>query len=358
MKYLKDIKELKDVRVLVRMDLNVPVKNGAVLDDFRIRKILPTIKYLQDKQAKIILMSHIGDGEAKESLFPVAEHFKKIGIDCVYVQDYKKVLHNNDKIILLENLRVYDGEMQNDKSFAKELASLGDVYVNEAFAVSHRHHASISAITEFIPSYAGLLFEEEVMHLSSSFKPEHPFLFIIGGAKFETKMPLIEKFLNVADRVFVGGALANNFYKEKGREVGKSLVFPKNFNLARYFDNPRLMLPVDEIWKDDAILDVGPKTMILLQDEIRKAKHILWNGPLGLYESGFKEPTLSLAKMISEATQCGAKSILGGGDTLAVIAELGMEDRFTFISTGGGAMLEFLAMGTLPGIEALEKSHA
>ncbi len=152
--------------------------------------------------------------------------------------------------------------------------------------------------------------------------------------------------------------MANNFYKEKGREVGKSLVFPKNFNLARYFDNPKLMLPVDEVWKDDAILDVGPKTMLLLQDEIRKAKYILWNGPLGLYERGFKEPTLSLAKMISEATQCGAKSILGGGDTLAVIAELGMEDRFTFVSTGGGAMLEFLATGTLPGIEALEKSHA
>ncbi|MDP3962293.1 MAG: phosphoglycerate kinase [bacterium] len=358
MKYLKDIKELKGVRVLVRLDLNVPVRGGSVTDDFRIRKILPTIKYLQDRQAKIILMSHIGDGEAKASLFPVAEHFKKLEIDCVYVQDYKKVLQNNDKIILLENLRVYDGEMQNDKAFAKELASLGDIYVNEAFAVSHRHHASVSAITEFIPSYAGLLFEEEVRHLKATFKPEHPFLFIIGGAKFETKIPLIEKFLKIADKVFVGGALANNFYKERGVEIGKSLVSPEHFDLDRFAGNPKLELPVDEVWKNDAILDVGPKTVSILREEVKKAKHILWNGPLGLYEQGFKEPTLSLAKMIAEATKHGAKSILGGGDTLAVIAELGMEDHFTFVSTGGGAMLEFLATGTLPGIEALEKSEA
>lgn len=354
MKFLKDIKELDGVRVLVRLDLNVPVTGGVVADDFRIRKIIPTIKYLQDKKAKIILMSHIGDGEARESLSPVVDCLKKLGVNCVFVKDYRKVLENKDQIILLENLREHEGEMKNDKAFAKELASLGDIYINEAFAVSHRKHASVSAITEFIPSYAGFLFEEEIKHLSTAFTPDHPFLFILGGAKFETKLPLIEKFINIADKVFVGGALANNFFKEQGRLVGKSLVSPQDFNLSRFFNNPKLILPIDEVWKDDAILDVGPETVSRLEEEVKKAKYILWNGPLGLYEQGFKEPTLALAKMIASATKNGAKSILGGGDTLAVIAELGIEDKFTFVSTGGGAMLEFLAKGTLPGIEALK----
>lgn len=357
MKYLKELKNLEGVKVLMRVDLNVPIKNGAVIDDFRIRRILPTISYLKDKKAKIILISHIETANVDNpTLEPVCIHLKKLGVGCTFIKDYKKVAGTQDDVILLENLRTYEGEKKNDKKFAKELASLADIYVNEAFAVSHRAHASVSAITEFIPSYAGFVFEEEVKNLSTAFNPEHPFLFVLGGAKFDTKLPLIEKFMGIADKVFIGGALANNFFKEKGKEIGTSLVTPENFNLSRFLSNPKLMLPVDDVLKGTAIMDAGPESIALLGEEIKKAKYILWNGPLGAYELGFKEATLSIARMIADATATGTKSIVGGGDTLATLAELNIEDKFTFVSTGGGAMLEFLADGTLPGIEALTNS--
>ena len=356
MKFLKDIENLKDVKVFLRLDLNVPIRNAKVADDFRVRKIIPTLTYLRDKGARIIMASHI-ETVGDPTLAPVCEYLNRNGFDCIFIRDYKKVLSSDSPIILLENLRQHEGEMKNDKGFAKELASLADVYVNEAFSVSHRAHASVSAITQFIPSYAGLLFAEEVKHLSSAFSPEHPFLFILGGAKFETKLPLIEKFINIADKVFVGGALAHNFFRERGQEIGQSLVSPENFNLSRFLDNPKLILPIDMVWKDNAIMDIGSETMKVLEEEIQKAKYILWNGPLGAYEQGFIQPTLELAKMVATATANGAKSILGGGDTLAVLDELKMEDKFTFVSTGGGAMLEFLATGTLAGIESLESSE-
>lgn len=372
MKYLREIKELAGVKVLVRLDLNVPVCDGKVVDDFRIRKILPTIAYLQEKKAKIILMSHIETPKDKPSLVPVAEYLKTFGVQCVFVKNYKNALISIEKldpgsVILLENLREYEGEKKNDKNFAKELASFGDIYVNDAFAVSHRKHASVCAITEFIPSYAGLLFEQELKHLSTAFKPNHPFLFVLAGAKFETKLPLIEKFIKIADQIFVGGALANNFFKEQGKEIGKSMVSPDNFNLSRFLSNPKLLLPIDtvvvdgktetkkvgQIKSDEMMYDAGPETLALLGQAINKAQYILWNGPLGAYEQGFKKPTLELAKMIAQATENGAKSVIGGGDTLATVAELKIEDKFTFVSTGGGAMLDYLAEGTLPGIEAL-----
>jgi phosphoglycerate kinase len=368
MKYLRELNDLKGVKVLVRVDFNVPVQDGKVLDDFRIRKILPTLSYLQAKKARIILMSHIevpanSPSKEKPSMAPIAQHLEKMGVSCVFVKKYREARPSIETldsgcIILLENLRMNEGESKNDRGFAHELASLGDIYVNEAFSVSHRAHASVSAITEFLPSYGGLLFEQEVKNLSSVFHPEHPFLFILGGAKFETKLPLIEKFMGIADKVFVGGALANNFFKEQGKDIGTSLVSPDNFNLSRFFNSPKLLLPIDSVIKDGAIFDSGAETIKLLEKEVANAKHILWNGPLGAYEMGFKQPTLDLAHMLARATQSGSKTILGGGDTLAAIAELGTEDTYTFVSTGGGAMLEFLAQGTLPGIEALEKSKA
>ncbi|HEY4503519.1 MAG TPA: phosphoglycerate kinase [Candidatus Paceibacterota bacterium] len=387
MKYLRDIKELEGVKVLVRLDLNVPVQNGVVMDDFRIRKILPTILYLQKKKARIILMSHIESLVHGTSMVPVAEHLKKLGINCIFVKNYQNALKEIEKtviksviefshdncVILLENLREHEGEIKNDRSFARELASLGDIYINEAFAVSHREHASISAITEFLPSYAGLLFEEEIKHLSTAFNPTHPFLFILGGAKFETKLPLIEKFLNIADKVFIGGALANNFFKESGKETGKSVVSEKDFNLPRFLSNSKLLLPsdvvvvngkasikkIDNILADETIYDAGPETMRMLEKEINMAKYILWNGPLGAYEQGFMQPTLDLAQMIAHVTKNNdTKSILGGGDTLATINHFKTEDQFTFVSTGGGAMLEFLVNGTLAGITALERSES
>ena len=394
MKTIRDIENFKGVKVLVRVDFNVPVVNGSVLDDFRIRKTLPTLQYLRERGAKSILVSHIEDNtdpSATPSLEPVSRHLKKLGIECTFVKNYRNAASEIESspegsFILLENLRMNDGEKKNDKKFAAELASLADLYVNDAFSVSHRAHASVVAVTEFLPSYAGLLFESEVNHLSVAFHPARPFLFILGGAKFETKLPLIEKFLTIADAVFIGGALANNFFKEKGWNIGRSLVSPQDFNLKRFFDNPKLILPVDvvvtsasgksggqinpvgqknikaadAITSDDNILDVGPTTIDTLKkliagDTSQTPAQILWNGPLGAYEQGFKEPTMDVARVVAEATGA-ANTIIGGGDTLATIAELHLEDSFSFVSTGGGAMLDFLASGTLPGIEALEKS--
>ena len=357
MKSIREVEELDGIRVLVRLDLNVPIQNGIIMDDYRIRKSLPLIKYLNEKGAVLILISHI-ETKGDPTLKPVADYLKKLGVDCFFEKNYKKALNSKNKITLLENLRDYEGEKKNDKKFAKELASLADIYVNEAFPVSHREHASICAITEFIPSYVGFQFEEEVRHLSSAFNPERPFLFILGGAKFETKLPLLEKFIKIADRIFVGGALANNFFKEQGKDIGSSLVYPENYDLNRFLSTGKVLLPVDNILKDNAIMDCGIKTVELLKNEVKKAKYVLWNGPLGAYENGYKSPTLRLAEILADATENGVKTIVGGGDTIAAIAELGLEDKFTFVSTGGGAMLDFLAKGTLPGIEALMKSIA
>ena len=356
MKSIKTVENLKDVKVLVRLDLNVPIENGHIVDDFRIRKALPLINYLVSKEANIILISHIETKE-KPTLKPVADYLNKQGIECFFEKNYKKVLNSKHKIILLENLREHEGEKKNDKVFAKELASLADIYVNEAFSVSHRQHASVCAITEYIPSYAGFQFEEEVNNLSLAFKPDHPFLFILGGAKFETKLPLVEKFISIADKVFIGGALANDFFKAQGKDIGSSLISDSSLDLKKFLDDSKLILPVDNILKDTAIMDVGMGTIDVLRQEIEKAKFILWNGPLGAYETGYKSGTLQLSEILAEATNRGVKTIVGGGDTLATIAELKLEDSFTFVSTGGGAMLDFLAKGTLPGIEALNTNN-
>lgn len=351
MKSIRDVKNLDGVRVLVRLDLNVPIQNGVIVDDFRIRKALSLINYLKEKNAVIVLISHI---ETKDdpTLEPVCRYLNKLGVGCVFEKDYKKALKSEHKIILLENLRMYEGEKKNDNKFAKELASLADIYVNEAFSVSHREHASVCAITKFMPSYAGFQFEEEIKHLSSAFNPDHPFLFILGGAKFETKLPLLKKFINIADKIFVGGALANDFFKLQGKDIGTSLVSEENIDIDGLLNNEKILLPIDEVFQGTAIMDAGMKTVELIENEIKKAKYVLWNGPLGAYEQGYKNATVEIAKTLASS---GIKTIIGGGDTLATIAELKLEDKFTFVSTGGGAMLDFLAKGTLPGIEALER---
>jgi len=358
MKNIRELNDLKGVRVLVRLDLNVPIDSiGHVVDDYRIRKSLPTINYLLEKGANLILISHI-ETKDKPTLEPVAKYLKKVGMDCHFEKNYKKALASTERVILLENLREHEGEKKNDKKFAKELASLADIYVNEAFSVSHREHASVCAITEFIPSYAGFQFEKEVTELAKVFKPEHPFIFILGGAKFETKLPLVDKFIDIADKVFIGGALANDFFRAKGKDIGDSLVSNPAPDLSKFLNNPKLMLPVDHVLKGTSIMDAGMNTVELLRKEVDKAKFILWNGPVGAYEGGYRAATLEIAEIIAEATSKGAKSFVGGGDTLATIAELKLEDSFTFVSTGGGAMLDYLAKETLPGIEALEGSKA
>ena len=330
---MRNIRELHDIagkRALVRVDWNVPIENGQVVDDFRIRKSLPTIELLQKAGAEVTLCTHL---EPEDSSVEPLVKFVPTGVK------------------LLPNLRSDSREKGNDDSFAKELASGADIYVNEAFSASHREHASIVLVPKLIPSFAGLQFAEEVENLSKAFKPKHPFFFVLGGAKFETKLPLLKKFIEVADKVFIGGALANDFFKSRGMDVGSSLVSSKDLGQRDLLSTGKIMIPRDTTLSGDRIVDAGPETMEDLIDKVSEAKMILWNGPLGEYEKGHKRYTLELARMIAESK---AESIVGGADTLAAIKELGLFDKFSFVSTGGGAMLDFLANGTLPGIEALK----
>ncbi len=373
MKSIKDIADLKGKRVLVRVDFNVPMKDGKILDDFRIKKALPTIEYLQKKGAVVILLAHLGE-DGKESLKPVADRLKKYIPKVIFLdkpimsddtEDKVKALKKGE-VVLLENLRRETGEKLNSPSFARALSRYGEVYVNDAFSVSHRPHASIIGITKYLPGYAGFQMEFEVKNLSEAFNPPHPFLFILGGAKFETKIPLVKKFLRDADTVFIGGALMNDFFLAKGYEVGVSLVDKGNFQLPSLMKHKNLLLPVDvevlkaskhrfckptEVDKEENIVDIGPETVKVLEDLVMKAKFILWNGPLGKYESSFGVATEKLLKTISKSH---AKSIIGGGDTVALVSKLKLEDKLGFVSTGGGAALDFLAKGTLPGIKALK----
>jgi len=376
-------------RVLLRADFNVAVQGGKVVDDFRIRKTIATLDFLKGKGANVVMVSHIdvvAGSKAKPTLRPVIESLNKLGFPCEFAETIEEVqkisLEKGKKdaasFILLENIRNYPGEAANDPAFAKQLTTLGDIYVNDAFSVSHRAHASIVGVPKLLPHFAGFQLALEVENLSKAFDPSHPFLFILGGAKFETKLPLVEKFLDKADTIFIGGALANDLFKAKGFEVGRSTISQASNDFDGLLSNIKIILPIDvvvdsvgeqkilepdKVSKDEKILDAGPKTLVLLEEKIDAAKFILWNGPLGNYENGYKEPTHELARMIAHATKRGAKSIIGGGDTLAAIAELKQtggesldppEADFTFVSTGGGAMLDFLAKGTLVGILSLD----
>ena len=329
MKIITEATDLKGKRVLVRADWSVPMKDGKVGTDYPIKISLPTLNFLKEAGAKIIVATHL---ESTDDDIKTLHPYLPEGAE------------------LLPNLRENPGEKGNSEEFAKELASHADIYVNEAFPESHRKYASIVGVPKFLPSYAGLRLAEEIKQLSKAFYPKRPFLFILGGAKFDTKMPLLEKFVNIADDIFVGGALANNFFKFQGMDVGKSLVDEGEYHLDQLLASGKIILPADTIVKDDKILDVGPVSMEQLAEKIKKAELIVWNGPLGTYELGYKTSTLELAKLLAASN---AETILGGGDTLATIEELNILDQFTFVSTGGGAMLDFLANGTLPGIEVL-----
>jgi len=368
--------ELKGKRVILRSDFNVPLDNaGNASDIFRLKKGWTTVEYLSKAGAKVIILSHIGR-DPEESLAPVAEALKQFG-KVHYVPDLlgpvaqtSIAAMDEGEIVLLENLRRDARETENDEGFAKELAAFGDLYVDDAFAAAHRAHASIVGIPKFLPHYCGLLMRDEVTALHAARTPSTPSFSILGGAKFETKAPLIKSLLSTYDHLFLTGALANDVFKARGMPVGISLV-SKELPGEGVLNHPHFLAPVDvtvelsnkqarvkkpeEVGIDEKIVDIGPDSVALIAPYIEQANFILWNGPTGLYESGYTHYTQAIAELISQAVARGAKAVIGGGDTVASIQESGIdESKLGFLSTGGGAMLEYLLQGTLPGIDALQ----
>jgi len=369
--YIEDEPNLEGKYVLLRANLNVPFSGGEIEDDFRLKKALPTIEFLSSKGARTIIIGHIW-GDEEMSLHGVHEYLQNT-LPLDFVPDIlddsakEKVSNmNNGDVVLFENLRLFNGEIENDISFAERLATFGDIYVNDDFSVSHREHASVVLLPKLLPSFIGIQFKDEIENLSIAFNPPHPFLFVLGGAKFETKLPLIKEFIEEADDVFVGGALANVFIQKQGHEVGLSLLPASDYNIEPLLEKEKLHVPQDvisrrgiekiptktaDLQKEDDARDIGPEALETLKELAQKAAFVLWNGPLGDYEVGFEETTEEFAKTLADIP---GKTVIGGGDTFAVISKLHIEDSFDFISTAGGAMLEFLAMQTLPGIEALK----
>lgn len=367
--------DLAGKRVFLRVDFNVTLDDdGNVIDGYRIQKARPTIDYLRSRGARVIIASHMKHKKDLVSLESVSDYFQE-EVPHTFIKEYptdeSQDIINGMKdgdVVLLENLRFHEEEETNDPVFAKALADMADIYVNDAFAVAHREHASVVGIPQYLPSYLGLLMVDEVENLTHAFAPKRPFVFVLGGAKFETKLPLIKKFLEKADTVFVGGALVNDILKAKGLEVGKSLVAETSLDLTNVLQDENLMLPTDVVVENeegeqetksievvnstDTIFDIGEKSLKKLGERIAQAKFTLWNGPLGNYEKGYQTGTFMLAKAISKSSE---ESVVGGGDTLTAIEELDLLDRFSFVSTGGGAMLEFLAHEDLPALKVLRK---
>ena len=357
MRIVRDIRLFENIPILVRASLNAPVENGRVTNDYRLRRALPTIKYLRERGARVVLIGHLGN-KGTETLKPVAE---ALGILAGGVSFFDETVGVRAReavrslapgnILVMENLRRNKGEQTNDSGFSKELASLADVFIQDCFDTCHRPHASIIGVPKLLPSYAGFLLEEEIRELSRARSPKRPSLAVIGGMKFRTKEAVLTALLKKYDHVFVGGALANGFLKVSGRDVGKSLVSDADEDsLKKLMSNPKLILPVDSVVVNGAIVDHGLDTAEALAELVARAKNIIWNGPLGKYEDGFTRATDDFARAIANSK---AYSVVGGGDTVAAIESLGLLSKFSFVSTGGGAMLDYLAHGTLPGIQAL-----
>jgi len=386
--------EVRGKRALVRVDFNVPLdEGGTVTDDTRIRAALPTIEALVSRGARVVLLSHLGrpkggKPEPKYSLAPVAKRLAELtshpvrfvpaldGADAVAATRELK----DGEILLLENTRFNAGEEKNDDGLAKALARLGDLYVNDAFGAAHRAHASTAGVAAHLrPAVAGLLMEKELEYLGSALSnPQRPFIAILGGAKISGKIDVIEALLPKVDGLLIGGAMANTFYKAMGLETGKSLVEPDRVELAKSLVERakyRLTLPHDAVVApsldqpasahtverdaippNEAMFDIGPDTISSYGRAIATAKTILWNGPMGVFETPpFDAGTRAVAQALASATKSGATTIVGGGDSAAAVAEAGLEDQMSHVSTGGGASLEFLEGKPLPGVEALEK---
>ena len=391
-KTVKDI-DVSGKRVLVRCDFNVPMKDGVITDDIRITSALPTIKYLIENDAKVILMSHMGrpKGEPKPefSLKPVADRLAQLlGMDVVFaasdvvVDDSVRAKADELKpgqVMLLENVRYRKEETKNEEPFTGELASLGDIFVNDAFGTAHRAHCSTAGLPKYMPSVSGFLIEKEVKFLGDALEdPQRPFLAIMGGAKVGDKIPVIENLLKKVDSLIIGGGMSYTFFKAMGYEIGKSILDEESIDLAKELMKKaedagvKLLLPVDTVcakefdndsesgvFDRDSIpadmmgMDIGPKTVELYKTAIAEAKTVVWNGPAGVFEMpNFAAGTKAIAEALASS---GAVTIIGGGDSAAAVEQFGLADKMTHISTGGGASLEFLEGKDLPGISCLEE---
>lgn len=390
-KTIKDI-SVKDKKVIVRCDFNVPLKDGKITDDTRIKAALPTIEYLKEQGAAVILMSHLGrpDGQAKSeyTLEPVSKRLSELlGTDVIFAKS-DVVVDNNVKgqaeklkfgqIMLLENVRFRKEETKNGADFAKELAYLADIFVNDAFGTAHRAHASTAGVADYLPAVSGFLIEKEVEFLGNAVEnPARPFVAIMGGAKVGDKISVIRNLLNKVDTLIIGGGMAYTFYKSMGLDIGTSILDKDSVGLASDLlkeadeKNVKMLIPVDvvcgrefkndtetvvckrdEIPSDMMGLDIGPETISLYKEEISKAKTIVWNGPMGVFEmENFAKGTFEIASAMADSE---AITVIGGGDSAAAVTQFGLESKMTHISTGGGASLEFLEGKTLPGVAVLE----
>jgi len=372
LRMISEVENLKGKYVIIRSSFNVPLKDGKVRNTFRIERALPTIEYLRNQGARTIVISHIGRDIA-DTLRPVYEDLVTrlplrwggaIGDPAFKVVRDSMI---DGEVVFCENLRQDVREEDNSPEFADLMATYGDLYVNDAFAEAHRQHASTFGLAERLPAYAGLTLATEVQELTKVMHPKSPSLFLLGGAKFETKLPLVEKFLDLYDSVFIGGALANDILKARGYEVGLSLVSEMSLNDASFLWSEKLVLPIDvvvtgprgvktvlidEVYPDEQIMDCGSETTMRLRRYIEAAETILWNGPFGNYENGFTESTEVTAEIIAEAK---GFSVIGGGDTVAAVEKLKLNDKFDFVSIGGGSMITLLEYGTTPVLHMLCK---
>ena len=391
MKYIKDLENLSEKRILLRLDLNVPIENGIIIDQTRIDKILPVINFLIKKRSKILIISHVGRPKGSInrdlSLKPICENLeKKINQKVSLIKDNILELKREDlfkdsseQVIFLENIRFYLEEEKNDANFSEHLSKFVDIFVNDAFSCSHRAHASISKITEFLPSYAGLQLEKEVNALKKvTTEIKKPISCIIGGSKISTKIGVIKNLIPKFDNIIFVGGMANNILYYLGNPVGKSLkeskcnsiiddifktaknhsckiVYPEDVAIGKNMKDKAQVKELNEIKNDDLILDIGPKTINKIKDTIENSKTILWNGPAGYFENpSFALGSYEIAKKIVEKNKKESiYSVVGGGDTIAVLNQINVTDNFNFVSTAGGAFLEYLEGKELPGIRAL-----
>ncbi len=391
MRNIKDESNLKQKKVLLRLDLNVPLNSGKISDTTRIDKILPTINFLLKNDAKIIILSHVGRPKGKVvnelSLKPIcADLKKKLNENIRFItKNLKEIdskdlfINQNEKIVMLENLRFYQEEEDNNNEFAKHLASLADIYVNDAFSCSHRAHASIFEITKFLPSYVGLQLNLEIDALTKiTSEIKKPVTCIIGGSKISTKINIIKNLIPKFDNIVIVGGMANNILKYKGYNIGKSLqedncdqiieeifslskkenckiIYPEDVSVGKDLNGSSEIKEVNEVSEDELILDIGPKSILIINSLIEKSETILWNGPAGYFENpNFAKGSIEIAKKIIEKNKNNTiYSVAGGGDTVALLNNLNAFKSFNFVSTAGGAFLEYLEGKELPGIKAL-----